>query len=158
VTAAIQQPLRALTIHQPWAWFIAQGYKPIENRSWAPPASIVGCHVAIHASKRWNAGEVISDLNWAWIEKLFPASERGGTQEQFLARLQAQCGHVVAVARLAGSVRESSSRWFFGPIGWQLEDVVAIEPVACRGAQGLWALPPDVHVTVRERYGRARSP
>ena len=43
--------MKALTLHQPWASLIAHGVKSIETRSWAPPQSLVGQRIAIHAGK-----------------------------------------------------------------------------------------------------------
>jgi hypothetical protein len=45
-------PDRALSINHPWAFLIAAGFKPVENRSWHTP--FVGT-IALHAStaKRW---------------------------------------------------------------------------------------------------------
>ena len=149
--------LRALTILQPWAWYISHGPKRIENRTWAPPASLRGQYLAIHAGKRLDrecaagALEFVRDL---------PASER--------AKIGADCPHpvsvrtmpygaIVGVARVTGWVRESESPWFVGPVGWVLDDVVAIDPVPCRGAQGLWTVPDDVLAIVRERWKAARA-
>lgn len=39
----------------------------------------------------------------------------------------------------------SPGPWFIGPYGWVLTDVVTLaEPVPCKGAQGLWTVPPEV--------------
>jgi hypothetical protein len=48
-------------------------------------------------------------------------------------------------------------RWFFGPYGWLMPERVAIEPVPCRGAQGLWKLPPDVEAEVLRRYNESKG-
>ncbi len=45
----------ALTLHRPWPWAIIHGSKRVENRSWAPPAWLIGQRLAIHAGKRWDA-------------------------------------------------------------------------------------------------------
>lgn len=42
--------MRALTVRQPFAWAIAHGHKPVENRTWAPPLGAVGERIAIHAA------------------------------------------------------------------------------------------------------------
>lgn len=47
---------------------------------------------------------------------------------------------------------QSSARWRL------LWGVRAIEPVPCRGAQGLWKLPPDVEETVLARYREGVTP
>ena len=44
--------MKAITLHQPWASLIADGAKPFETRSWAPPAGLVGRRIAIHAGLR----------------------------------------------------------------------------------------------------------
>lgn len=44
--------MKALTLHQPWASLIACGAKRFETRDWAPPAWMVGQHMAIHAGKK----------------------------------------------------------------------------------------------------------
>ncbi|WP_229215634.1 ASCH domain-containing protein [Duganella sp. CY15W] len=40
--------MKALSIRQPWAWLIVNGYKDIENRSWS---TNVRGKVLVHASK-----------------------------------------------------------------------------------------------------------
>lgn len=47
----------AISIHQPWASFIAHGIKRTEGRTHGRFASLVGQRVAIHATKTW-------DKNW----------------------------------------------------------------------------------------------
>jgi hypothetical protein len=41
--------IQAITLWQPWASLIARGLKRYETRSWAPPASLIGKRLAIHA-------------------------------------------------------------------------------------------------------------
>lgn len=162
--------MKALTLHQPWATCIAQHGKRVENRTWAPPPSIIGQRIAIHAGMKLNR-EVCLRL-FDEID-LAPASKL-------------PLGAVVATARVAGWVRcdettfvrdrghreptldffgvteqqardALSSSWWIGPIGWILDHVIAIEPVACKGAQGLWSLPTDVERAVREHEEAARA-
>ncbi len=66
-------------------------------------------------------------------------------------------GAIVAVARLEGVVTRSDDPWFFGPFGWVLGEVTAIEPVPCRGAQRLWALDEDTLRRVRRGYRAAQT-
>ena len=42
--------MKAITLWQPWASLIADGTKTIETRSWAPPSSLLGQRIAIHAA------------------------------------------------------------------------------------------------------------
>lgn len=126
--------MKALTLHQPWAWAIAHADKRIENRSWRPPASIVGKRIAIHAGlklDRFAADDLADDFGL-----VVPAD---------IVR-----GAVVAVATVSGCSTMYIDRWHVpGQIGWRLQDVVTLaEPVRCRGAQGLWNLPPQVLAAV----------
>lgn len=126
---------KAITLHQPWAWAIAHAGKDIENRIWKPPASVIGCRIAIHAGKVLDR-DGLDALRDRGIE---PTSNE-------LIR-----GAIVAVCTVTGYVEESDSPWFTGPIGWTLEDIVAIDPVPCRGFQGLWNLPPDIKRLINAR-------
>jgi len=125
--------MKALTLWQPWAWAIAHAGKRIENRTWEPPPDVVGQTIAIHASKKLDAHglDALADI-------------LAGTTIAVPEATDLAHGAVVAIARVTGFVDRSTSRWFSGPIGWELADVEAVDPIPCRGAQGLWVLPPDV--------------
>jgi hypothetical protein len=45
-------PMSALTIRQPYAWLMVNGYKVIENRSWKPAAARIGQRFWVPASQR----------------------------------------------------------------------------------------------------------
>lgn len=143
----MQDRLHGLTLHQPWAWAIAAGYKRIENRSWAPPEVFLGTRIAIHAGKTWApaGGLFIRERLTEYRGELLPDE------------VEVTTAAIIAVARLAGVVQASDDPWFFGPFGWVLEDVVAIAPVPCRGFQKLWRLPADVEAEVERRVAVARG-
>lgn len=44
--------MKAISLWQPWATLIAAGIKPFETRSWAPPRSLIGQTIAIHAARK----------------------------------------------------------------------------------------------------------
>jgi len=147
--------LRALTLIQPWAWAIAHAGKTVENRTWRPPRSMLGNYLAIHAGKTRVDAAAVEDLREV-------ASD---------VPLLFDLGAIVCVARLVGWVRDPlavegsafagitkaradlvvKSIWWSGPVGWVLDEVVAIEPVPILGAQGLWTVPPAVADVVWER-------
>lgn len=130
--------LRGLTPWQPWAYAVCRLGKRIENRPWAPWPAIIGQVIAIHAAAKVDPAEerrVADALAGRGLALPPPES---------LPR-----GAIVATARVVGCVRASADPWFFGPFGWQLADVVALPgPIACRGMQGLWPVPPDVAARV----------
>jgi activating signal cointegrator 1 len=157
--------VKALTLHQPWATCIAQHGKRIENRTWAPPPYLIGQRIAIHAGMKLNR-EVCLRLRDEEGIDLAPASKL-------------PLGAVVSTARVVGWASDQGwaqestldffgvteqqasdalrSSWWIGPIGWILDHVIAVPPVACKGAQGLWSLPADVERVVCEHEEAARA-
>ena len=54
--------MKIITVWQPYASLIAIGMKPFEFRGWAPPASIVGQRIGIHAAARKVRPHEISEI------------------------------------------------------------------------------------------------
>jgi len=152
----VRSVTHALTIWQPWANAIVWCGKDIENRGWAPWPDIIGKTIAIHAGKVFDEDGALS-IGFGWS-----AGRLKFTESQLLRLSTDLCpkGAIVGVARVTGFVRTSTSPWFNGPIGWKLADAFPLDaPVFCRGAQGLWVLPPDVRqaLATRERHQDAPS-
>lgn len=124
----------------------------------------VGTRFAIHASREIDAHTFASIYEidpglrpelattkvltrWHQLSRITSAVIAVATLDSILDPLA--CGiapdHPDAVAPLA----LDQPRWFFGPIGYVLRDVVALKtPVQCRGWQGFWTLAPDVERAV----------
>ena len=102
--------MKAISIRQPWAWLIVNGYKDIENRTWNTKYRGM---VLIHASKGMTRHQYL--LVNAICESM-PSSQRI-TLPPFD---QLQRGGIVGYAHITGTTRESESPWFFGPVGFQL--------------------------------------
>ena len=122
--------MRALSLWQPWANFVADGTKEYETRSWR--TAYTG-PLAIHASKNR------SETEYSGLE------------------IEGPFGAIVAVAWLVACHRVEDMRhavtkseldvgdYSDGRYAWALADVVKLaEPVPLRGQQGLWSLQPDV--------------
>ena len=143
-----ERPMKALTLHRPWAGLIAARVKDLENRNWPPPASLIGQRLAIHAGKRWdNEG-----AGWAW-----GLLERAGWSDHDLGELFDACEPegIVALVTVGAPVTASASPWFIGRYGWPMLDVVRLpEPIPCRGAQRLWTVPDDVAARVLAQVAR----
>jgi hypothetical protein len=131
--------MKALSLWQPWAVYIAAGMKRFETRSW--PTDYRG-PLAIHAAKRPMAEEDHELLG----EYPLP--------EPFRSR-PLVFGAVVAVCQLVDVVRMDEQLchdmdiregrefdlggWEPGRYAWALASVEPLrEPVFVRGAQGLW--------------------
>jgi hypothetical protein len=115
----------ALTIKQPWAAAIVAGAKRIENRSWRP-GSPLPLQIALHAGFR------VDQDGLAFCRSM------GVPVEDLPA------GAIVAVATVVDIVDSSADPWWRGPLGWLLENVVAIEPIPCAGRLRLWT--PSTHI------------
>lgn len=131
--------LRAVTLWRPWPYCITHLGKPIENRSWECWLK-EGDFLAIHAGKRWDKEGA------AWVAENFGMIPPRPYHVE---------SAIVAVCRFGGNVRHSASKWFFGPVGWSLYEVVPIEPVKAMGKQGLWKVEGETLEQVRAAYGAA---
>ena len=141
--ALARMPTHALTLWPEWAYAIAHLGKDVENRSWRPPAWLIGRRLAIHAG---------ADL---------------GGRPGRMARLEAQANllcalgreppvgvqiatrRIVAVVTVGEPTRDSQSPWAVpGEWHWPLTEVVRVDVPVLRGAQGLWRLTDDQRVIV----------
>lgn len=102
--------MKAISIRQPWAWLIVNGYKDIENRSWDTKYRGM---VLIHASKGMTRKEYAAAQA---VCESFPPLQRV-TLPPFD---KLERGGIVGYAYIESTTRESSSPWFFGPVGFQL--------------------------------------
>lgn len=143
--------MRALTIKQPWGWAITNGTKRVENRTWKPPFHIIGQRIAIHASARIEKAELLAYTELgAWLEptvNTLPVGCIVGTAIVVGYVVVNDMGGVVVQSKGAQGYSPYSDPWFFGPVGWLLDDVRKVAPVTCKGALGLW----DVSVELAER-------
>ena len=168
--------MKALTVWQPWASLIVGStdtppQKPVENRDWRPPASLVGQRIAIHAGRKM-------DDDAAY--EIFKSKAFGSVAPPYRTLALFPLGAVVGVAtldRVIGPCRDVSIfferrfervpqptidswglgdelRWYMGSLGWVFRDQIALAaPVTVKGAQGLWTLPSDVERRVVEQLG-----
>ena len=137
-------PVKAITLHQPWASLVAKGAKTVETRSWQPPEGLIGQRIAIHAGKQ-QAGSTSEEFELAVMGHL-------GVNW----RDELPAGAVVATALLAEAVQTAgdgkdaptreealfgnyaAGRWM-----WQLRNVKLVEPpVLATGRQRVWSLKP----------------
>jgi hypothetical protein len=140
--------MNAITVWQPWASLIAHLDKRVENRTWRPPAKLLGKRIAIHAGKRWDTK--FPERHQPTVEQL--------RRLLWLKMEPYPLGAIVATAVLAGFALSPSEvpapqvRWFAGPFAWLLGDVHALAaPIPCLGAQGFWILPQDVEAEIERQ-------
>lgn len=114
--------MKALSIRQPWAWLIAHGHKPVENRT--RPTQHRG-DTLIHA------GQLFDHEGLASVLAAFPQL-RGVLPQQY------SLGGIVGHAQLVNSVTASSSPWFTGPHGFVFYAPRPLPFVPLRGQLGFF--------------------
>ena len=111
--------MKIIVIRQPWAWLIVNGYKPIENRSWATKYR---GPLLIQASARKPAEE---DLAFA-------------RRKRVKLPIDFELGGIVGSVHLDDCVFKSRSKWFSGPVGWVLAKPKRLPFVPVKGRLGLY--------------------
>ena len=117
--------MKAISIRQPWAWLIVQGYKDVENRTWATKHR---GPILIHAGKTLDPyfDEIRQDVLAQGVE--FPDAKH------------IERGDIVGQVNIVDCVTESSSEWFDGPYGFVLEDAQPLPFQPCKGRLGIFDL------------------
>ena len=152
--------MKALTVRQPWAWALAMGYKPVENRTtlWKHRGMLL-----IHASGApdpWPDG-----LEHPLVQQAIRhALAFGDPVADTVFRARGAFVGAVTVTDVHRAVENCC------PPGWAepadgkkvhmvcADAVVFKEPVPAIGALGLWDVTPEAEQQVREwlpRYPRA---
>lgn len=139
--------MKALSLWQPWASFIAIGVKPFETRGWSPPVGLIGQRIAIHAAKK-----AVDADNREWAQRVGVSGDLplGAVVCTAVLRGAYQCGRENAAGcRIARTVIGSPDHttlniddfgdYAEGHWAWHLTDIERFEPpIPARGAQGLW--------------------
>lgn len=125
----------ALSIRQPFAFLIVNGFKTIENRSWL--TNYRG-EFLIHAGKKLTPADY--DAAMLFVEAFVdPALVR-----QVPGMDELQLGGVVGVAKLVDCVTDSPSPWFTGGAangggyGFVLQDAMPMPFLPWKGRQGFF--------------------
>lgn len=150
----------ALTLWPEWQFPILNLDKRVENRTWAPPRSLVGATIALHFGKHIGgrpgrqarldgcrdivavarrAGWVVASTG-AWSLEF----KRGNATHLFDAD-KLRTSAIACLVRVLSVTPPgpvcAEDPWYVGKCGWRFELVDALEtPIQCKGAQGLWPL------------------
>ena len=140
--------MKAITLWRPWSWFIVNGHKRIETRSWSPPEALIGQRIAIHAGHKAVSKE--------GLRYLYGLANRRGFYVPSIKMLQP--GALVGTVELADIREYPDADSFFkdslehlcadpelfepSRYGWILKDPELEEsPIPYRGRQGFF----DIH-------------
>lgn len=153
----LPEPLRVLSLHNPWACLMACGAKTIETRgSWSKNIKYRG-DVAIHASKGFDYDEKELCTKSPFSDELV----KGGYRN--LRSIMATGGHVLCIVELydivemthamceefrkyvplcQGGLDYTFGAWEPGRYAWKTRNVRRLDkPVELRGLQGLYTWP-----------------
>lgn len=113
----------ALSIQQPWAWCVIQGYKPVENRTWATKRR--GMHI-IHTGKKFD------QAGYDWVQATFPEIPLPRPEEFEL-------GGIIGIANLVDCVASYDSPWKDPEqFGFIFAEPTPLPFISCRGALGFF--------------------
>jgi hypothetical protein len=121
--SVLQSWMKALCIRQPFAWLVATGAKPIENRTWRTKHR--GPLLILAATK-------MHAMPIAQIEERYGVS---------IDRAALLFGGAIALVDLVDVVTRSDSTWFDGPFGFVLANPIPIPLVPISGRQLIFNVP-----------------
>ena len=120
--------MKALSIRQPWAWLVANGYKDIENRSWR---THLRGRIWVHASSR--------RVTKAEYEHFLTIC-RERRIKRFPQREDFKIGGIVGSVEIVDCVTASRSYWFSGDYGFVLRNARKMPFRPMRGMLGFFAV------------------
>jgi hypothetical protein len=122
------QPIKLITVRQPWASFLVLGLKPVENRD---RTNHYRGLLGILAGKAIDRGPRALEA----MDRYLP-----GTTLESLPR-----GAVIGTTELYGVTQAMESWWFTGPHGWLVRAPrMFLTPIPARGQLAVINAPPDV--------------
>lgn len=127
-----------ITLWQPWATWIALGWKPIESRNHNAFARLVGHEVGIHAGLRWDDNAMHVAREFLTFEQLTQTSTFYGIRGQLVAIAKVNEHRRLTWKDSEGALLEVPTK----PAKWGLflSDVrAAREPIPLKGQQGIWS-------------------
>ncbi len=133
--------MKALSIRQPWAWLIVNGYKNIENRTWALPKTFtVPQRIYVHAGLRMDR---LTRTDWYRLIEKMSRTAYAHLMDEGGFKKAVALGAIVGEVDIVGQ-GESDSRWAVpGQHHWHLGN----------GWRG-WSEPPNAYETPIPYKGR----
>ena len=146
--------MKALSINQPWAWLIVNGFKDIENRDW--PTRYRGT-VLVHAGMKMSNDDFldVKDMISRMPETIEAINNHPMKCTPRILKEQ-WMGGIVGQVDIVDCVSESTSPWFFGKYGFVLANPVAFDVIRpCKGALGFFE--PDYNSRYSEKKPKEKK-
>jgi len=135
-----------LSVRQPWASFIVEGIKDVENRTWY--TSYKG-PVFIHASKTFTKEDYdIGKALYFQINKDNPGAVCPFPEKE--DKNFFPLGGIIGMANIIDCAWINTSPWFFGPYGFYFSNPVRIPFVPCKGRLKFFPVPEEAKVFIDE--------
>ena len=149
--------MKAITIWEPHATLVAERIKINETRLWAPPRSLIGQRLAIHAGKSRESMKQLNDAISRGDREWQPIFEAllglyGAEWQDAMSY-----GKVVAVATLSSVERTTSIEpdpfgdYSPGRYAWVLSSIIPLG-VEAKGAQGIWDWDPPEEIPLHNEH------
>ena len=124
-----------LTIRQPWAALIVNGYKNVENRNWRLPEKYLNTTVLVHSSSK-----PLFDDHQAQLVMV----ERGWPMK--IAESSKHSGRIIGAVRFSGceewpgSSGNAPSPWcdMSSPFWWMVDKAIVLPPAPAKGKINFW--------------------
>lgn len=117
-----ESSMKVLSIKQPWAWLIVNGYKDVENRNWK--TNFRG-KCLIHAGKQFDSE------GYKFVKENFKDIQLP-QKEEF------EFGGIIGEVEIIDCVVQHSSPWFFGDFGFVLKNPQKKEFIPLKGQLGFF--------------------
>ena len=127
--------LPCLSIRQPWAWAIVNGFKDVENRDW--PTKFRG-PILVHAGVK----EERDDLDFI-MTTIARVHGRDIVGLHIAYARDKALGAIVGGCRITDCVAEMESPWFFGRYGFTVTSGKPCVAVPMKGRLGFWTVEID---------------
>jgi hypothetical protein len=102
--------MKALSVRQPWAWLIVNGYKDVENREWATERrGRIWIHTGVHRVTTAEYEEFVDDCRAVGIK-------------EYPSIAEFKIGGIVGSVEIVDCVTTSNSYWFEGKYGFILQN------------------------------------
>ncbi len=153
--------IRGLTLWRPWPWAFTHADKRVENRPRRPPRALR--YLAFHSGLTFDADAAIR----MWEGRYGTAAKAVWCDSEahphsvitFVARVDGVRevkDDLGGRLRYVDTMQPVTRPWVTGPVVIETPEVIVLPtPVACKGAQGYWRLPPDVFQQVRDQVALA---
>jgi len=136
--------MKAISIHQPWASWIAMGWKTIETRTHSRFKNLVGERIAIHAAKKWDKKAIpkiaYPYLIKRWLWRFY--NELDNARGEVLCTAYASAfGYLDKESYSDNALCDCSE----GLYGLFLKDIKVLKtPLPWKGRQGIFHIPEEL--------------